>query len=220
MTGSDSSRWPRVALVAAMACLAVAASLTVMMIQFFGSSPSLYLVMLLIFLGAFFYSAPPLRLAGSGYGELAVTVIVTLLVPLLAYLFQADDIHRLLPMATFPLAVLFLAVMLAHELPGYATDIKYARRTLLVRMGWQNGMLLHNLLILTAYLLLALAVAAGMSFVIVLPAFLTLPLGILQIWTINRIAAGSPPNWRSLTLMSVVLFGLVAYLLTFGFWIR
>jgi hypothetical protein len=51
------------------------------------------------------------------------------------------------------------------------------------------------------------------------PAFLTLPVGIYQIWQVNRIAAGAPTRWRLLTFTALVLFGLTAYLLTFAFWI-
>ncbi len=81
-------------------------------------------------------------------------------------------------------------MMLAFELPDYASDLKYQKRTLMVRLGWQRSMNLHNYLILGAYLLLGLAVAFGMPFFIALPAFLTLPLGLLQIWQMRRIADG------------------------------
>jgi 1,4-dihydroxy-2-naphthoate octaprenyltransferase len=175
----------------------------------------------LIFLGAFFYAVPPIRLESSGYGELTTSILVANLVPAFALLLlTGGDLHRLLAMSTFPLTILHLAMLLALELPDYATDIKYEKNTLLVRIGWEVGMRLHNLLILVAYLVLGLAVLLGLPPAIALPAFLSLPLGILQIFQMNRIAAGAKPNWTTLTLAAVTLFSATAYLLAFSFWSR
>jgi hypothetical protein len=77
----------------------------------------------------------------------------------------------------------------------------------------------HNILILCSYFLLALAVLWGLAFKIALPAFLTLPVGILQIWSMNRIAAGAKPNWLALTLTALALFGFTSYFLAFAFWL-
>ncbi len=208
------------ALYAAITCLAFAASVTVIIIQSGALIPEMLLVMVLIFLGAFFYSVPPVRLESSGYGELTTSIIVANLVPWLAFLLQKGEFHRLLAMSTFPLTTLHLAMMLAFELPDYANDIKYEKRTLMVRVGWRRGMVLHNLLILSSYLLLGMAMVFGMPLAIGLPAFMTLPLGMLQIWQMRRIADGAPPNWRTLTLIAVLLFGITAYLLAYAYWIR
>jgi 1,4-dihydroxy-2-naphthoate octaprenyltransferase len=182
--------------------------------------PTTIFVMTLIFLGAFFYAVPPVKLQSSGYGELTTSIIVANLVPALGLLLQYGDLHRLLAMATFPLTLLHLAMLLAFELPDYATDLKYEKRTMMVRMGWEAGMRLHNMLIISAYFLLALAFVLGFPFNIAFPAMLTLPVGILQIWYMNRIAGGARPHWTSLTLTAIALFGITAYLLTFSFWTR
>jgi 1,4-dihydroxy-2-naphthoate octaprenyltransferase len=176
--------------------------------------------MLLIFLGAFFYAVPPVRLEASGYGELTTSILVANLVPAFALLLQTGELHRLLAMVTFPLTTLHLAMLLAFELPDYANDLKYGKRTLLVRLGWQLGMRLHNLLVLVSFLLLGIAIAQGLPLGIALPAFLVLPLGLLQIWNMNRIGAGGKPHWTSLTLAALVLFGLTSYMLAFSFWTR
>ena len=214
-------RLPRATvLFAALACLAVVASLTVLILSQAQPSPETLLILVLIFLGGFFYSVPPVRLVSSGYGELTTSIIVANLVPAFAYLIQAGELHRLVAMSTFPLTALHLAMMLAFELPDYANDIKFEKHTLMVRLGWQRGMRLHNLLILSAYLLLGLAVTLGMPFSLAWPAFLTLPLGLLQIWQMRRIADGAKPNWRTITLVPVVLFAAMAYLLTFAYWMN
>lgn len=210
----------RTALIAAAGCLAVTASLTVLLLSTASIAPGTLLIMAIGLLGALTYSVPPVRLSSTGYGELVTSFLVANLVPAFAFLLQSGDLHRLLAMATFPLTMLHLAMMLAFEFPDYATDIRLGKRTLLVRMGWQRAVLLHNMLILFAYVTLGLAVILGLPFFIALPSLLTFPLGFLQIWQMRRIADGSKPNWTALALTGIALFTVVAYLLTFAFWTR
>lgn len=209
-----------VALWAGIICLSVAASFSVLLINRSHSVNELAVVMLLIFMGAFFYSVPPIRLAASGYGELTAAVIVSNLVPVMAFLLQSGEFHRLVAMATFPLTVINIAMMLALELPDYATDLKYGKRTMMVRAGWERGMLLHNILVVLGFTLLGLAVLFGLPFSIALPGLLSLPLGLFQIWMMNRIASGAKPNWAFLGFTAVALYIFMVYLLTFAFWTR
>jgi 1,4-dihydroxy-2-naphthoate polyprenyltransferase len=208
------------ALWGALAGLSATAYFTFFLVWTDALTPETILIMVLIFLGAFFYPVPPLRLEASGYGELTTSILVAFLVPAFGLLLQTDMLHRLLPMATFPLVSMHLAMLLAFELPDYATDLKYEKRTMMVRLGWEKGMLLHNIAILTAYLLLALGLILGMPLGIVGPAILTLPLGVLQIWLMHRIGSGARPNWTALTLTAIASFGIMSYLLAFSFWIR
>ncbi len=215
------SRSPRpVVLTLAAASLTAAASLSVLLINFARPSPQTLLILVLAALGAVFYSVPPVRLAASGYGELTTAILMANLLPALAFLLQAGDLHRLVAMSTFPLTALFLASILIYELPTYAADVKRQNRNLMVRMGWQNGMRLHNALVVAAFFLLGLALTFGLPLLIALPVFIALPLGLLQIWQIRRIADGMRPNWKTLTINALALFFTSAYLLVFGFWTR
>ena len=202
----------------ALTCLTVLASLTVLFIAEQGSQPVAYMIMGLGFLGAFFYSVPPVRLESSGYGELTTSILVAILVPTYAFVLQSGELHRLLPMTTFPLAFYHLAMMIAIEFPDYATDLKTGKQTLLVRMGWKNGFLIHNISILVAYLLVVLAFSFGFPRTVALAALLTIPFGLLEIWQMYRIAAGKKPSWQALTLNAVVGFGALAYMMAFAFW--
>jgi len=200
--------------------LSLTATLTAVMLTELSLATATLAVMSLIVLGAVAFSVPPVRLAFSGYGELVVAILFANLVPALAFLLQTGDLHRLLAMSTFPLTALSLALALAYELADYAADLKRGRRTLMVRLGWQRGMVLHNGMILGAFLLLGLALTFGLPLGIGLPAFLPLPLGLLQIWQMRRISDGAKPNWRALRLTAVVIFATTAYLLTLAFWTR
>ena len=209
-----------VALVAAITTLAVTASFTGLLFHKTEVSLTLILLLMLSFLGAFFYSVPPVKLVSSGYGELTASIVVANLLPTFAFVLQYGQLHRLLAMTTFPLLALHLAMLLVFNMTDYAADLRHGKRTLIVRMGWQAGMLLHNILVLSAFLLFALAMVFGLPLGIGLPCFLSLPLGLFQIWQMRRIAAGAKPNWKALTLTATALLGSVVYLLTFTYWTR
>lgn len=199
--------------------LAIVAMLSTQVIRY-ANNFSIYILMFFMVIGAIAYSIPPLRLEITGYGELAISLLVANFIPALGYLLQGGDSWRLLTMVTFPLTVMHLAMLMAFSLSVYATEMKYQRRTLMQRIGWQNGMLLHNILILSAYLLLMLAVPFGLPKRIGIPAILTFPVGIFQIVMIQRIAAGAKPQWNILKVGAAAVFGITAYLLAFSFWIR
>jgi len=152
----------RTALMAAYTCLAFLASLTVIMISRVVLTPTTLLIMGFALLGSLAYSTPPIKLEGSGYGELMVSVIVAFILPAYAFILQTGELHRLVAMSAVPLTVMHLAMLLAFELPDYANDITFGKRTIMVRIGWRNGMILHNILILSSYLLLGLAAINGM----------------------------------------------------------
>jgi 1,4-dihydroxy-2-naphthoate octaprenyltransferase len=109
-------------------------------------------------------------------------------------------------------------MVLALSLHAYTDQMRQNRRTLMMRLGWQRGMFLHNVLIFMAYLLLAIAAIFGLPWFLTWPGLLTLPLGVFQVWHIIRIANAYPPRWRLLTLTAISLVGLTSYLLALALW--
>jgi 1,4-dihydroxy-2-naphthoate octaprenyltransferase len=208
----------QVALLAGLTCLAFLASLTVVLIAQVGLDPLAIFIMLLAFLGSFFYSIPPVSLERSGYGELTTSILVAFLLPAFSFVLQTGELHRFVAMSTFPLVILHLAMMMAFELPDYASDVKYNKRTLLVRLGWRNGMNFHNLLIISAYLLLLIEMFLGLPKFVVVHAFISLPIAVLQIWQVIRIERGSKPNWSAVTLNALASFGAMAYFMIFAYY--
>ena len=209
-------RW--VAIAGAGACLTAAASFTLTIEHFQRFSPTTALVMILIFAGSLVYAVPPLRLSATGYGEWINILILAIGMPALGFSLQTGEVHRLVAMVSFPLAALQTAMMLASELQDYADDYKYERKTLMIKLGWQLGMSLHNWLILAGFGVLGLSLLFGLPFEIGGPAMLALPVGALQIWLMRQIADGAKPNWKVLTYTASALFGVTAYILTFMFW--
>lgn len=218
-TGKDQLR-PRVALIAAFFTLTAVALATFVLARLGGLSPLVITIMVFSVLGAIFYSVPPVRLSTSGYGELTTSILLANLVPAFAFALQTAELHRLLALSTFPLTALTLASMLGLQFPDYASDLKNEKRTLMVRMGWQNVVRIHHLLVAAGYLLFAASFAYGLPAAIALPPLFTLPLGLLQIWYLGRIAEGLRPNWTALTLNALAMTAASAYLLAYAFWTR
>lgn len=177
-------------------------------------------LMLAIYVGGLAYSLPPVQLSRSGYGELVVALVGGYLVPMLGYSLQTGDIHRLVSMSSLPVVLLLVVFMLAVSFPDYATDLKYGKRTFLVRAGWENVLTVHNTLILLSFVVLASLFFFGFPRAILLPTMLALPLGLLQMWQMRQLAAGVKPNWKVFTLNAAALVGLVVYLLSYFFWTR
>jgi 1,4-dihydroxy-2-naphthoate octaprenyltransferase len=216
-----AGRLPRqVALWVGLACLTLTAALTILIFQHQDLSLTSTLILGFIFLGELVFTLPPIRLVTSGYGELSVSIIMVGLIPAMAYLLQGHEIHRLLFMVSFPLAILYLGMLLALEFPAYASDITHGNKPILVRIGWQRGLLLHNILVLGSFVILGMALILGLPLSIGWPVIFVLPVGLFQIWMINRIADGAKPNWNLLILIALSTFGLTTYLLTYTFWTR
>jgi len=176
-----------------------------------------WFILLFIFLGTFFYNTPPIRLYTSGYGELTTSLVMAGLIPTFCFALQTGELHRLLLMTTTPLVALHFATMIALELPNYASNIKWDKRTLMVRLGWVTAMRLHDLAILFAIVSFTVASFNGLPRRVTIGALIALPLAAAQIWQMDRIRRGYPARWRTLTNGALGLFGLTAYLELIGY---
>jgi 1,4-dihydroxy-2-naphthoate octaprenyltransferase len=227
-TALNSSSQPRpleklprgTALFAAFTCLAAAASFSVFILANLKADPFLLLVMVLGLLGAVLYFTPPVSLDTSGFGEIIQAFLVVFMTPVFAFLLQTGEFHRLVGMTAFPLCLVYLAGLIALELPEFTREMRSGHNRLLQRLGWQNAMTFHNLLILSAFLIVALAGILGMPLAMVLSLMIPLPLAVLEIWQMWRISQGAPPNWRALRANAIILFGALVYLAAFTYWTR
>lgn len=183
-------------------------------------TPHLLAFLILSLISIIVYSVPPLRLIDKGFGEILLAIYLAYVVPSIAFLLQVGELHRLLSSVAVPLVFLALASLLALDFPAYAGDLKYERRTLLTRLGWERAVPLHHGLVLAAYVLFAVATLLGFSLALLWPAFLSLPFGLIQIYWLRNISLGAKPIWTLLTANAIALFGLTAYFLTLTFWLR
>ena len=163
---------------------------------------------------------PGISLDLSGIGEFISSIILVIIPPVLAYLLQTGEFHRFITLSVFPLFPLNLALILVMRLKRYTDDLANQRETLLVRLGWVRGVFIHNLLVFSGFLLFGLSLLFSMPFKLIGPVFLAIPAGIAIIWYLSSLEDGAPVRWPLITLLSLVVFFLPVYLMTYSVWIR
>lgn len=222
---TDENRPERVnlrnaALTLSISALAAIAVIAILLGQEGALSPVAILFLGLSLLAVLAYAVPPMRLVDAGFGEFILAVHIGMISPALGFILQQEEYHRLVGIVSFPLTLLALAYFIVQDFPTFGVDVKYDRRTLLRTMGWQRAVPFHNILVMSAYILLAGALLFGLAWGLIWPAFLSFPFALLQIYWLRNISQGAKPIWSLLIVNSVAVFGLTAYLLTFAFWLR
>lgn len=201
-------------------CLAAAAVFTVLL----GVQGGLNLpsgILMSCFFGAFcLLVVPGISLDNSGIGEFITSIILVVIPPALAFYLQYGAFHRILYLAIFPIFPLHLAMILILRLKSYPADVQKNQKTLLVRVGWVRGIFIHNLLILSGFLLFGVSLLFAMPVRIVGPVFFALPAAAYLIWYLSHLENGAPVRWPLILLLSLVVFFLPVYLITFSTWIR
>lgn len=148
---------PLVAVGAAMATSLVAVILGIFVASWSVGASVVGLVALVV---AWLYSTPPIRLTGTGWGELVVTFVVTMLVPLTAVLAQRAPVAGNLVGATVVLFFIHLAMILVFELPDRESDETAGKRVVAVRVGEAN-----TITLLLALYVVATGAAIGLAIV-------------------------------------------------------
>jgi len=207
------------AFTAAVACLAVATAAAAWLVIETPIAPAALAIMVLAFLVAYFYSSPPVRLVGSGFGEIAASVLVAGLVPAMGHVLQAGHPSFLIVLATAPLVMFQFAMLIAFDYPDFLSDEAAGKQTLLVRLGRRRGVAIHNAALLAGIALAVLATFAGLPAQVALAVVISAPLALLQIATIRRILRGEPVSFTRLTFLAILIFALTAYFMAFSFWV-
>lgn len=168
---------------------------------------------------AWSYSGPPLALARTGWGEASASILVALIVPVTGYIMQSGgQVSRVLIVACIPIVLIHLAMLIAFQIPDRYADEMSGKRTLLVRLGTQATLWLHNLsLFLAACVILALSLIhwPGAQYI-----WLALPFLIWQALRINRFISAPSPRWGWLTTSALALFVLIVGLWLGGFFVK
>jgi 1,4-dihydroxy-2-naphthoate octaprenyltransferase len=122
----------------------------------------------------FFYSAPPLFLAGRGLGEITVGINFGLLTVLGSYMVQTGSFALEPVFASLSLSFLISALLYVNEFPDYDADMAAGKRTLVVRLGPRKGRWGIVALVSGAYLSVVIGAAIGLLPKLSLVALLSL----------------------------------------------
>jgi 1,4-dihydroxy-2-naphthoate octaprenyltransferase len=119
-------------------------------------------VLLLLVLGAAWsYSAPPLRLHSTGFGELAGASLIAAGTPLVGYVLQGGTQPLAASAFCMPFVGLQFAMLVAVSLPDVAGDRRAGKRTLAVRRSPRWAARVASLAIGAAFAAAPLALSAA-----------------------------------------------------------
>jgi 1,4-dihydroxy-2-naphthoate octaprenyltransferase len=149
---------------------------------------------------AWMYSAPPFRLVGRGLGEITVVLVLNVLTPVFACTVQGGAVGASLLAVVFPLGIIGYMRMLVMSIPDREGDAAAGKRTLVVRLGPEAVVRIHNAGMFAAYASLPLLVGAGLPGRVATGIALTAP---LAAWQAVRLSAGA---WRSSAMIRSVPF--------------
>jgi len=103
------------------------------------STPLILLIGAIGLLSGYFYSAPPIFLAGRGLGEAAVGLDFGLLTVVGACMVQTGDFNIGSAVASVPLSFLIVAILVVNEFPDFESDSLAGKRNLVVKLGRQRA---------------------------------------------------------------------------------
>ncbi len=171
-------------------------------------SPLMWIIGIGALLGGYFYSAPPLRLEGSGWGEWDTAILTAVLVPLTGYVMQANRLDPAVLIICAPFVLIYVAMILTFEFPDYPADKAIGKRTITVRIGLRRAAWLHNGLLLGGLALMFATTPNKALLWLVVP---------LAIWQVAGVVwrARAQAGWKRPALLSggaVLLAGLLPVL--------
>jgi 1,4-dihydroxy-2-naphthoate octaprenyltransferase len=135
---------------------------------------------------AYFYTAPPFKLAYRGLGEFAVFAGFGPLIVLGTYFVQAGSLDSAALMASIPAGLLIMLILYVNEIPDALFDKEAGKRTLVTRLSKRGVMVLLAAFLLLVYLFIALIPVLSLGPPTVLIALTTIPLSLRVFKEVDR----------------------------------
>lgn len=164
----------------------------------------------------FFYTASPARIGYHALGELAVGFGFGPLTLIGSYWIQTFSFDRVATLASVPVGILIMLVLLINEFPDYEADKAVGKRTLAVLLGRRKAVGLYLSLLVLAYIFIIAMVVARVFPIFCLGALLTAPLGYKAI-AVSRRCYASHPQLLPANAATIALHFLIGTCLTAGF---
>jgi 1,4-dihydroxy-2-naphthoate octaprenyltransferase len=152
-------------------------------------SPALLVIGILGFIVSLGYTAPPLKFAYRGLGEVAVALGFGPLMLLGAYVVQTRGSLAWEPfVASIPIALLAALILYVNEIPDRRGDAHAGKRTLPVRFSPTTIITGYNVAAAAAFVAVVVGVVAGILPIPTLLMLFAIPLA-------RRVSAGLRPNY-------------------------
>jgi len=150
------------------------------------------------------------------FHEVIDAVLIVGIIPSFAFNLISSELHPFLILINLPLFFIFLGTQIALAFPQYSKELTKYPPSLLVQIGWQRGISLHDILVIIGFLNLAVSGLIGLPWVLLWPTMVVSLIGIMEIIQLHRIGEGEKPNWKLLKLVAHGLFGLSIYTMIFS----
>lgn len=164
----------------------------------------------------FFYTASPVRIGYHAFGELAVGFGFGPLSLMGSYWIQTFSFDIVPALASVPVGILIMLVLLINEFPDYDADGAVGKKTLVVLLGKQRAVRLYHSLLLLSYLFIVAMVIARVFPIFCLAALMTLPIAHRAV-TVSRKYHSSHPELLPANAATIALHLLIGLSLTGGF---
>jgi len=148
-------------------------------------------------LGAYFYTAGPVRLGYRGVGEIVIGILFGILPVYASYYLQARSVDLLPLLPALIVAILIFLVILINEFPDLPADSQVHKKTLVVSLGMPACILIYRATLIASYTMAALMLLRNVTFFAGLFYLLTLPLAVLAIRSANQEDLVKPGLYRA-----------------------
>ncbi|WP_117354498.1 prenyltransferase [Acidilobus sp. 7A] len=176
------------------------------------------LVLLLTAVGlvaALGYTAPPLKFAYRGLGELMIGLSFGPLITLGSYLVQTGRLGVTAVLASLVPGLLITAVIWINEFPDYEADRAVGKRNMVARLGKRRALLVYPWLFALGYAVVVAGVALRLFPVYALLALLTTPMAVRAVANARR-NMDSPKGLVPSMSGTIAVFVLSTLLLSLG----
>jgi 1,4-dihydroxy-2-naphthoate octaprenyltransferase len=136
--------------------------------------------------GGYLYTAPSLKFAYRGLGEIIVGLVFGPLATMGSYAVQAGAIGPKAFWSGVPVGLLVGLILIVNEVPDYEADKAAGKKTLVVRLGRSAGAGLAGVLYGATYALTYYAAWQRFAPKSILGTFATLPLAAFTVWWLWR----------------------------------
>ena len=172
------------------------------------------------FISLVVYYIADIRRSLLPYRILIEVLIFVVFPPAISFFLHSPEPHRVLSLVFLGFIPVYLAYRILVQIKSYQHDHQYEIITFVTYAGWERAMVLHNALILVTFLIFAIIAAIGFPWFLLWPVFLVFPIGLLEIWLMERVRRGAKPMWGLMQLAAGCVFFIPIYLVGFAFWIR
>jgi 1,4-dihydroxy-2-naphthoate octaprenyltransferase len=187
---------PKATLLTGLAYLALGAGLGLMIVAL---TKSLFILGIGVIgvLGAFFYTAWPVRLGYRGIGEIVIGFLFGILPVYGSYYLQTRSVDLLPLLPAMIVAILIFLVIFINEFPDLPADRQVNKKTMIVALGIPASVTIYRLTLAATYILAALMLLHSATFFGGTFYLLTLPLAIFALRSANAQDLVKPGLYRA-----------------------